>query len=72
MCKLKIIPNNENAYTTSEIIAKCTNVNCILKWHQRLGHRSFDAIKKIQKDDLAVGVNINNCSQSILRVLIQN
>ena len=72
--KLKIIPSNGNAYAASEIIVECTNVNCISKWHQRLGYRSFDAIKKIQKDDSAVDVNINNCHtvQSVLCVLKQN
>lgn len=61
--RMKINPVNEKAFN-SEILPVCKNVNCILKWHQRLGHRNLESIKKIQRNDLALGITINNCSHN--------
>jgi transposase InsO family protein len=35
--------------------------NCVHLWHRRLGHRDPNAIKRIRNEDLASGINIDNC-----------
>jgi len=38
------------------------NDNCIHLWHRRLGHRDPEAIRKLSKDMLADGIELNDCS----------
>ncbi|UYV70680.1 K02A2.6-like, partial [Cordylochernes scorpioides] len=40
------------------------NKNCLMLWHDRLGHRNIESIKKIRNENLARGLSLNNCSHS--------
>ncbi|UYV67115.1 hypothetical protein LAZ67_4003928 [Cordylochernes scorpioides] len=42
----------------------CKNKNCLMLWHDRLGHRNIESIKKIRNENLARGLSLNNCSHS--------
>ncbi|UYV73167.1 K02A2.6-like, partial [Cordylochernes scorpioides] len=42
----------------------CKNKNCLMLWHDRLGHRNIESIKKIQNENLARGLSLNNCSHN--------
>ena len=35
--------------------------NCVHLWHRRLGHRDFQAIEKITRENLGIGLNFNKC-----------
>ena len=36
--------------------------NCIHTWQRRLGHRDPNAVKRIDKEGLATGIHIDECS----------
>lgn len=35
--------------------------NCIHQWHRRLGHRDFEALKKLKRDNLVTGIVMTDC-----------
>src|SRR6218665_3235282 len=39
--------------------------NCIHTWQRRLGHRDPNAVKRIDKEGLATGIHIDECSVMI-------
>lgn len=40
------------------------NDNCIHQWHKRLAHRDPEAIKRLETEELATGIHIQNCNIS--------
>lgn len=58
----------ENAYHTIDdtvINNECKNKNCIVKWHKRLGHRDFNALKQIQNENLVNGIEMKMCKHDL-------
>jgi len=52
---------------TLESVQKVTQVykaECIHVWHNRMGHRDPQAIKNLEKQDRASGINIKSCQYS--------
>lgn len=64
----------ENAETNTVNIEKeCKNKDCLELWHKRLGHRNYNSIKEMVKNNLVDGININNCNHgAICETFIQN
>ncbi|UYV74758.1 hypothetical protein LAZ67_12000832 [Cordylochernes scorpioides] len=61
------LDDNPQTRTFKANVAKqnhCKNKNCLMLWHDRLGHRNIESIKKIQNENLARGLSLNNCSHS--------
>jgi hypothetical protein len=54
-----------NCHQTANIAKENHNENCIHLWHRRLGHRDPEAIKKLSKEMLANGIEINDCSMML-------
>lgn len=42
-------------------VANIHKENCIHQWHKRLAHRHPDAIKRLEKEELAIGIHIEKC-----------
>ncbi|UYV75574.1 hypothetical protein LAZ67_13000650, partial [Cordylochernes scorpioides] len=61
------LDDNPQTRTFKANVAKqnhCKNKNCLMLWHDRLGHRNIESIKKIRNENLARGLSLNNCSHS--------
>ncbi|UYV76700.1 hypothetical protein LAZ67_14001823 [Cordylochernes scorpioides] len=61
------LDDNPQTRTFKANVAKqnhCKNKNCLMLWHDRLGHRNIESIKKIRNENLARGLCLNNCSHS--------
>ncbi|UYV73309.1 hypothetical protein LAZ67_10002666 [Cordylochernes scorpioides] len=61
------LDDNPQTRTFKANVAKqnhCRNKNCLMLWHDRLGHRNIESIKKIHNENLARGLSLNNCSHS--------
>ena len=41
------------------------NENCIHLWHRRLGHRDPEAIKRLEKERLAGGIELSECNMKL-------
>lgn len=51
------VKNSVNSVTTD-------NNYCIHDWHRILGHRSMDAIRNIEKENIATGIKLAECRKS--------
>lgn len=63
--KQKFYLSVNSASTNERLDYECKNKNCIVKWHKRLGHRNFDTLKQMQKEQLVDGITINNCKHKL-------
>lgn len=52
-----------NSKEIVNVIRQDKHQDCIHVWHRRMGHRNFDAVKKLAQDKLADGIVINKCEQ---------
>ncbi|GBM94626.1 Copia protein [Araneus ventricosus] len=67
---LEAIPNNNSLYevimhedkvSNHNFAYNCNNHNCFYLLHKRLGHRNINSIKQLVKDNLADGIQLDNC-----------
>lgn len=73
--KMKIVKNNSEVAVGDALegmyeLRPISNVmiardlhkeNCIHQWHKRLAHRDPDAIRRLERNNLAHGINISDC-----------
>lgn len=55
----------EKVFITKEDSNNDCSKNCIHVWHRRFGHKDFGAIKSIQTEILAEGINVKDCLRTI-------
>ncbi|GBN19276.1 Copia protein [Araneus ventricosus] len=67
---LEAISNNNSLYevimhedkvSNHNFAYNCNNHNCLYLWHKRLGHRNINSIKQLVKENLADGIQLDNC-----------
>ncbi|GBO07412.1 Retrovirus-related Pol polyprotein from transposon TNT 1-94 [Araneus ventricosus] len=52
---------HEDKVSNHNFAYNCNNHNCLYLWHKRLGHRNINSIKLLVKENLADGIQLDNC-----------